>query len=141
MDQNDILDDMDQTRAKSRHGCVSASLIFMIIIYALGAMLYFFFYENMMEMMPEESLEQMPDTNPMILGVMSILNLVFAVLLLQWKKIGFWGFVATSIISLGLNISSGLGITSIIGGLVGILILYGILQIPKDEVSTWKHLE
>ena len=141
MENNDVLDDMNQVRPKERHGCVSAWLIFMIIANAAGAVIYLFFWNDFMEMMPEESLEQMPDVNPMLVGILSILNLVFAILLLKWKKIGFWGFVATSVISLGLNIQAGLGVGQIIMGLVGILILYGILQIPKDEASAWSHLE
>jgi len=141
MDHNDILDDMDQTRAKERHGCVSAWLIFMIIANALGVLLYLFFYDNFMGMMPEESLDQMPDVNPIFMGVLSVLNLIFAVMLLKWKKIGFWGFVATSVISLGINLNAGLGVASILGGLIGILILYGILQIKQDDVSAWNHLE
>ena len=141
MDHNDILDDMDQIRAKKRHGCVSAWLIFMIIANALGVLLYLFFYDNFMGMMPEESLDQMPDVNPIFMGVLSVLNLIFAVMLLKWKKIGFWGFVATSVISLGINLNAGLGVASILGGLIGILILYGILQIKQDDVSAWNHLE
>ena len=141
MDHNDILDDMDQIRAKKRHGCVSAWLIFMIIANAFTALLYLFFFDNFMEMLPEESLDQMPDINPIILGVLGVLNLIFAVLLLKWKKIGFWGFVATSIITLGINLNAGLGIGSSLLGLIGILLLYGILQIKQDDVSAWNHLE
>ena len=141
MDNNDILDDMDQGQLKERHGCVSAWLIFMVIANAFSALLYLFFYENLMGMMPEESLEQMPDVNPMFLGILGVLNLVFAILLLQWKKVGFWGFVATSVISLALNMNAGMGAIQILLGLVGIVILYGILQIPKEDVAAWKHLE
>ena len=141
VEHNDILDDMDQVNGKSRHGCVSAWLIFMIISYAVAALVYFVFYDRILDMMPEEALDKMPDINPIFMGVLSLLNLVFAVLLLKWQKIGFWGFVATSVISLGLSMSAGMGVSSIVAGLFGIVLLYGILQIPKDEVAAWKHLE
>ena len=116
-------------------------MIFAIIGNAAVAVVYLFFWDSIQEMMPEEAVDQMPEINTMALGIVSILNLIFAILLFQWKKIGFWGFVATSIISLGLNIQAGLGIGQILGGLVGIAILYGILQIKKNDVSTWEGLE
>ena len=141
MENNDILDDMDQVRPKERHGCVTTWLIFMIIGNAAAGVMYLFFWNDLMEMVPEEALENIPDVNPMFIGALSVLNLVFAILLLKWKKIGFWGTVATSIIAMGLNIQAGMDSTQVVMGLFGVLLLYGILQIPKDEASAWSHLE
>jgi len=76
-----------------------------------------------------------------LLGILSVVNAIFAVMLLQWKKIAFWGFIGTSIIVLIINLSIGLGIGQSLFGLVGIAVLYGILQIKKDNVTAWKNLE
>jgi len=126
---------------KERHGCVTTWLILMIIGNAIVALIYLFYWDKLMENIPDESLAQIPNVNPTILGILGILNLIFAILLFQWKKIGFWGFLGTSVITLILNIQAGMGVSSVIGGLVGVAILYGILQIKKNDVSTWEGLE
>ena len=69
-----------------------------------------------------------------------ILNIVCAVALFQWKKWGFFGFVATSILALGLNLTIGLNIFQVILGLAGIAILYGVLQIGNERKG-WTQLE
>ena len=76
-----------------------------------------------------------------LLAVLGIANVLFAVLLLKWKKLGFWGFVLTAVASLIINISIGLSVGQSLIGLIGIGVLYGILQIKQDNVSTWENLE
>jgi hypothetical protein len=68
-------------------------------------------------------------------------NVVFSILLFKWMKIGFWGFLITSIGALIINLSIGLGIGQSLFGLVGIAILYGVLQIKKDNVPAWDNLD
>ena len=81
------------------------------------------------------------DSMLILLAILGIANVIFAILLFKWKKIGFWGFVATSIVALFINLSIGLGIAQSLFGLVGIVILYFVLQIKKDDVTTWNNLE
>lgn len=83
--------------------------------------------------------------------------LVFYVMLLRYKKIGFWGVMGTQVVS---GIVSAVMITlmeqdfSMIGVLVkmkplmslcmaavSVLILWGVLQIKKNGISCWKLLE
>ena len=59
----------------------------------------------------------------------------------QPKKIGFWGFVITSLVAVAVNLNIGLGIAQSLIGLIGILILYAVLQIKADNVSAWNNLE
>lgn len=135
-----ILDDLDQSiTPRERHGCVTSWLIFMIIVNSLVALTYLFLWDSLQENIPDEM--GIPDVNSTLLGVLGILNLIFAILLLNWKKIGFWGYAVTSIAALGINISAGLGIGQSLSGLLGIVILYGILQISKNNRSAWDGLE
>lgn len=75
-----------------------------------------------------------------LLGIIGIANVVFSVLLLQWKN-GFWGFIVTSIAALIINLYLGLGIGQSVFGMVGIAILYFVLQIKKNDVTAWDNLE
>ena len=123
--------------SKQRHGCVTAWLIFMIIANSAIAFLYLFASSFITETLPGN----VSETMIMLLGIVSIANIIFAVMLFKWKKIGFWGFTGTSIIALIINLNIGLGIGQSLLGLISIAILFGILQIKRDGVSAWKNLE
>ncbi|MTI19844.1 hypothetical protein E1176_02295 [Fulvivirga sp. RKSG066] len=122
---------------KQRHGCVTAWLVLMIIANSLTAVSYLFISDTISQNLPE------PIPQPMIitLAILSIVNLVLAIMLFQWKKWAFWAFAGTSLIALVINFSLGLGIGTSLFGLVGLAILYGILQIKKDGVTAWQNLE
>lgn len=122
---------------KQRHGCVTAWLIFMIIANSLTAVSYLFMGDTISQNLPEP----IPQPMMIVLAIVSIMNLVLAIMLFQWKKWAFWAFAGTSIIALVINLSLGLGIGTSLFGLAGIAILYGILQIKKDGVTAWENLE
>ena len=137
----DLLDDLvheEEKGPKDRHGCVTAWLILMIVANGLVALVYLFFGNAVAENMPGQ-----PSTLIMVvLALLSILNVVFAVMLFQWKKLGFYGFVANAVIGFGINLAIGLGLLQSLFGLLGIAILYGIFQMQgKDGVSAWENLE
>ena len=127
----------NSSAAKQRHGCVTAWLIIMIIVNSLTAIIYLFASELIAKKLPGDV------STPMIilLGILGLINVGFSILLFQWKKIGFWGFTITSIGVLIINLSIGLGIGQSLFGLVGIAFLYGVLQIKKNDVTTWENLE
>ncbi|MCB9304512.1 MAG: hypothetical protein H6566_28090 [Lewinellaceae bacterium] len=122
---------------KQRHGCVTAWLIFMIIANSLTAVTYLFMGDTVSQNLPNP----IPQPMMLTLAAVSILNLVLAIMLFQWKKWAFWAFAGTSLIALAINLSLGLGVGTSLFGLVGIAILYGILQIKKDGVTAWENLE
>ena len=122
---------------KQRHGCVTAWLILMIIVNSLVAVLYLFFGGFVAQNFPGD----VSMTILILLGILGIGNVVFSIMLFQWKKLGFWGFVATSLGALIINLSIGLGIGQSVSGLIGIAVLYGVLQITKDGVKAWDVLE
>jgi hypothetical protein len=121
---------------KQRNGCVTAWLIIMIIANSWSAILYLFAGDMVAKNIPNGI------SNPMLilLAILGLVNVVSSILLFKWEKIGFWGFVITSIGVLIVNLSIGLGIGQSLFGLVGIAVLYGVLQIKKDNVKLNKFL-
>ncbi|MCK9640060.1 MAG: hypothetical protein M0R39_09145 [Prolixibacteraceae bacterium] len=122
---------------KQRHGCVTAWLILMIVANSLSAGLYLFAREMVTKSLPGEV------STPMIilLGILAIGNIVFSVMLFQWKKLGFWGFVVTTAGALIINLTIGLGVGQSLFGLAGIAILYGVFQIKQGNFTAWENLE
>jgi len=149
MEQNDLKDsleteklqsqnvDIEANRLKQRHGCVTAWLILMIIVNSLIAVVYLFASDTIAGALPGDVSTLMI----IILGIIGIGNVIFSVLLLQWKKFAFWGFVITSVCTFFINLSIDLGIGQSLFGLVSIAVFYGILQIKKDNVTAWENLE
>jgi len=122
---------------KQRHGCVTAWLILLIVANSLTAGLYLFAREIVTKNLPGDV------STPLIilLGIFGIGNIIFSVMLFQWKKLGFWGFVLTSAGTIIINISIGIGIGQSLFGLAGVAILYGILQIKQGNATAWENLE
>ena len=83
---------------KARHGCVTAWLVFMIVVNSITALMYFFGGDAIMGVLPDVNKGMI-----LLLGVIGLANVGCAILLFQWKKIGFWGFVATSVITMGIR--------------------------------------
>lgn len=122
---------------KERHGCVTAWLTFMIITNSLTAILYLFLGDLLVDNLPQGY-----STEWLIpIGIVGLANLTFAIMLLQWRKWAFWAFAGSSVATLFMNLFAGLGFSSSIFGLSGIIILYGILQIKKNGVAAWDLME
>ena len=134
LDQN-LLDKSEQ--AKQRHGCVTAWLILMIVVNSLASLLYLLAGDFINQNLPQP----IPGPTLIILAILGVVNVVCSVMLMQWKKMGFWGFIATAIAAFAINISIGLGVGQSVTGLIGIGILYAILQIKKDDVSAWSNMD
>jgi len=130
-------DEIKNDNKKQRHGCVTAWLIFMIIANSASSLLYLLASEIVVQNLPGS----IPTSMILSLGILGVVNVISAVMLLNWRKIGFWAFIVTGLASMGINISIGLGVGQSIVGLFGIAVLFGILQIKKDEKSTWENLE
>ena len=122
---------------KQRHGCVTAWLSMMIVSNSITALIYLFAKDIIAQNLPGV----VSNTMMILLALLGIGNVIFSILLLKWKKIGFWGFLITSIAALFINLNIGLSVGQSLLGLLGIVILYGVLQIKKDDVPTWGNLE
>ncbi|MCB0632206.1 MAG: hypothetical protein R2824_27380 [Saprospiraceae bacterium] len=134
----DQFENEDGDQLKARHGCVTAWLILVIVVNAITVFTYLFFSSAIADALPGQ-----PSTIMlMAMGLVGILNIIFAVMLFQWKKVGFYGFIGTSVLAFILNIMMGLGMMQSISGLIGIGILYAILQInAKNGRTAWDSLE
>ena len=120
---------------KQRHGCLTASLILMIIVNSLTAPIYLLGSKAIRQHLPT-----IPDWMFTVLVLMSTANLVCAIALFKWKKWGFFGFAGTSIICFVMNLVAGFNMIQALLGLLGPVILYGVLQIGKEK-KAWPQLE
>jgi hypothetical protein len=121
--------------AKSRHGCLTAWLVLIIVASSASALFYLLGGELIRRTLPNA-----PEWAFGVLIVFSFFNLVCAVALFKWKKWGFWGFCVSSVVALVVNLSIGLSIAKGAGGLIGVLLLYGVLHIGKENKG-WPQLE
>lgn len=140
---SEILDDYNdgQSIEKTRHGCVSGCLWFGVVASALSVVFYIFGGDAMTTLAEQAGQESFPDAMIYIGAITAAIGLFGYYLILKWKKNGFF-------IVLGLSAISGVAtyfimgdITSLAASFIGPLILYAILQIQKDGVSAWDHLE
>lgn len=123
---------------KQRHGCVTAWLIFIIVANSIIAVIHIFANQFILDALPRNTSASLI----ILLGFIGVANVVFAVVILQWKKIGFFGFAAASVVTFIINLSLGSGILQALLGLLGVAILYGVLQIKNENsVSAWELLE
>ena len=111
---------------KKRHGCVTTWLIILLIGSTLGVLVNlgtgFFWPFN-------------------LLLLMSIVNIVCVILMFDWKIIGFWGLSISAVIIFMINLTYGVELPTAIGGLLSPVILYGILQIKRNNISSWDQLD
>ncbi len=148
---------------KKRHGCLTTWLVLMIIVSSLTALSYLMYLLGrgmivqvlqsqafQSQMPPSQMLQiQMLMNTPIWIFIMSIVfsifNIVCAIALFLWKKWGFWGYCATSIAMLVVNLlffSRGIGpvLLSVFAGLLGALVLFGVLHIGKENKG-WLQLK
>lgn len=137
---DELIDDVSylNPEEKDRHGCVTAWLILMIIAGVVTTGLYLF----MGDLIQESSPEPIPKWALYAMTFIGMVNIGFAVLILQWKKIGFYGFAMMSVITFILNVFMGQDMMTSLMVFLGVLILYAILQINgRLGKSTWEYLE
>jgi hypothetical protein len=118
----------------ARHGCVTTWLVIMLIANSLVTLIYIvqaFFKQTLV----------VPFGALLALSITGLINVVSSILLLSWRKIGFYCFAITAVITLIINLNIGLSLGKSIFGFAGAGILYAILQIKQDGVSAWDNLK
>ena len=120
---------------KERHGCLTAYLVFAIIANSATALLYLFGAGAIKRGTPG-----IPDWAFPVLIVLVLFNLACAIALLRWKKWGFWGLVASAVVTSRYKLDNRLGLSSAIVGFLGVILLYGILHIGKENKG-WPQLD
>ena len=120
---------------KQRHGCLTTWLILMIIANSITALMYLLNSQAIRQASPG-----LPSWLFPVLIIVCIFNLICTIALFKWQKWGFWGFLGSSITALVINLSIGLGVGKSLVGLIGIAILYAVLNIGESNKG-WSQLE
>jgi len=132
---SEIITDNPSSAPKERHGCLTTYLVFVIIVNSSLSLLYLFGTEWL-----RQNSAGTPDWAFGCLAVGGVVNVLCAVALLRWRKWGFWGFVVSAVAIFIVNLSIGLGPSSVLAGAVGVALLYGVLQIGKENKG-WPQLD
>ncbi len=114
-----------------RHGCLTAWLIFMMVANGLLAAAVPF-----LAGMPAITLPAF-DMGFMLIG--AILNIICAIALFKWYRWGFYGFALTTVAAVIYNLSTGTPIAQTGSGLLGISILYWLLQLGTPKA--WDQMK
>lgn len=134
-EENSFINDDEFTAPPERHGCVTTWLIFLIIANAVIALIYAFTVNKLAATLHTSGLAIAA------LIILCSINVICAVMLLTWKKIGFYGFVITTVLAFILNLYIGISPVRSIIGLLSFAVLYAILQIKRDGISAWSNLK
>ncbi|OGO77643.1 MAG: hypothetical protein A2Y23_11920 [Clostridiales bacterium GWB2_37_7] len=123
---------MTDTQIK-RSGCLTAFIIVLIVLYVFSALGSFLAGPMISAFMPEYS------TNTLYIifnGILAVLNIVFLVGVWRYKKWGFFGFVAVSILYIIFSIIfTGSVLLPLISGPIFPLILYFLIK------PVWNHMK
>ena len=142
---------------KKRNGFVTFWLILMLVnivsvfYYLFAAEQLVWIYpnkSNVMNVIYEKSGSDFYYGSSFIMALLSAVNCAAAILLLLWKKLGFWLAVGSSaamiILMIAFSAFGGVSarvVFTTMGALFGPVVLWAVLQIRKDGVSCWKLLE
>ena len=118
-----------------RHGCFTAWLVLMLIANTATAISTPLMFSAIKQTAPNFSAGALA-----IIVIAAIANVVFAVALFKWKRWGFYGFITTAIIALITNLSIGLGVGQSIIGLIGIPLLYWVMNMGGPN-KAWPHVK
>ncbi len=148
---------------KNRHGCLTAWLVFIIImnsIIAVSYLMYMLGSRVFVQTLQDQTIRSQMSQSQILqiqmllntpiwvfyfLIIIVIFNIVCAITLFMWKKWGFWGFCVNSSVILAINLvyfSRGTVpiLISVISSLLLVLILFGVLHIGKDNKG-WPQLK
>ncbi len=123
----------DYVQPKTRHWFVTLWLILVICMN-----LYNVYINAITMQMLEPNLEHLS----WVFALQALLHLELAcaaVMIFIWKKIGFKMFAGTAILVVILGLLYGEG--DIFSPILGLAVIYGLLQIKKDGVSCWEQLK
>ena len=116
---------------KQRHGCVTFWL-WLVILANLGMALYY-------SVLMFDAYTSEMSLGFGFLGILGIVNLLSAILLMRWNKLGFYMMLVSSLIGLLVNVGLlGLPSATVLSSLFAVLIWWAILHIRKNGISAWK---
>jgi hypothetical protein len=109
----------------------------MVFVNSLTSLVYIF----LGEVIVESSRVPISSFTFVALMIVSLSNIAFALSLFKWKKWGFYGSIVSSIIGLLINTNLELPLEQTVLGLLGVGILFAVLQIKQNGKSTWDNME
>ena len=119
----------EETPVAERHGCVTTWLWFVIVVNTVASFLLLVF-----GIFDQESFEFVD----IIYGLFGIVTVIGAFMILKWLKIGFYMIVISNVLA---NIIAFAATGDRPTGLLGLFVLWAVLQIKKNGVSCWKALK
>lgn len=143
---------------KERHGFITFCLVIMIIVNFISAI---FNCINADVFMWAYASEEKAQTffyvdhaktdyyyyGAYAMSALGVVNLIGAILLLSWKKAGYWLFLSSTVCVMAIMVLFGFTgdftssvLSSMLGAVIGPVILWAILQIRKNRISCWKQL-
>jgi len=118
-------------QGKNRHGCLTAWLIMILITNPITILIYLF---------GGDTYSYLPSWFIPVMIVFSLINVGAAILLFKWNKLGFWLFCGSALVVVIINLAVGLAWYLALSGPIGILLLFGVLNIGKENKG-WTQLE
>ncbi|WP_370979565.1 hypothetical protein [Agaribacterium sp. ZY112] len=113
---------------KQRGFWLSAFLLLMMLTNPLTALSYFVFPE-FMSLLSDNFVVSIV----YVMGILALLNTAFAIAMWNWKKLGVYGFYATSAVACVINLYVGLGVFGSLIGLIGPAVVWLTTR------SRWQH--
>jgi len=136
-------DNNDAPSMLKRHGCVTAWLIFVIVVNAFVGLGYILLKDMLPDAMKELSQNKMELTANYFLteGIVSLALVFCFVQLWQWKKMGFHGMIICTMVTATVNFMANHEWPDFIFSFTGVLIHYLVLQIKINDQSAWSLLK
>jgi len=135
--------DYKNSSERKRHGFTSFWLIFGMILNIIGCV--FFLLLGIVVMVSPEVKQELTNISRLdilyvfLYVIIGFIYIISYILLLRWKKIGFWIYIGCTVFIILLNMQNGVRIT-LLPYLINIAILWGVLHIRKNGYSTWYFL-
>jgi hypothetical protein len=102
----------------ARGGCLTSWLVLLLIANCVTALLTFLNPDLVIR-----PFHRFSHGLVVLIGLAALANVVFVILIWNWRRVGFWGAVVVALLALPVNWYLGMGILHIASGLLGIAIL------------------
>ena len=111
--------EVEPTESKKRGFWLTAFLVLMLVANPFTAFTYFSNPEAIIKVYPSLS-----EGLLYFMGILAVLNVVFAIAIWTWKKVGIYGIYASMALAFLINLYIGIGIVGSLTGLIGVVIIY-----------------
>jgi hypothetical protein len=102
----------------ARGGCLTSWLVLILIANCVTALLTFLNPDRVIR-----PFHRFSHGLVVLIGLAALANVVFVILIWNWRRVGFWGAVVIALLALPVNWYLGMGLLHIASGLLGIAIL------------------